>query len=312
MGPLVGWIILIIAVVILASVVKRVQEGSISPFEIARWRRRAPWIIIGLVVLILLASSIVVVPVGNRLVAYNYLTKGFSKPLKEGFGFVLPMIYEKYVYDIRTQVYTMSGVIQEGDLARADAIEVLSSDGLKMDLDITVQFRLQEDEVNRMHQEIGPNYVDKIIRPTVREAIRNEFAQHEATAAYSTKREEIEMKLTGRMEQALGKYYIDLEEVQIRNIELPPTVVAAIEEKKAAQQEAERMQYVLDKERQEKERIQIEAEAQAGRIKTINEALAANPNYLQWLAIDKLNDNIELVISDGRTILNLDAYRGGN
>jgi regulator of protease activity HflC (stomatin/prohibitin superfamily) len=312
MGPLVGWVILIIAVVIIASVAKRIQEGSISPFEIARWRRRVPWIVIGLVVLILLASSIVVVPVGNRLVAYNYLTKGFSKPLQEGFGFVLPMIYEKYLYDVRTQVYTMSGVIQEGDVARADAIEVLSSDGLKMDLDITVQFRLQEDNVNRMHQEIGPTYVDKIIRPTVREAIRNEFAQHEATAAYSTKREEIEMMLSDRLVKALGKYYIDLQEVQIRNIELPPTVVAAIEEKKAAQQEAERMQYVLEKERQEKERIQIEAEAQAGRIETINEALASNPNYLQWLAIDKLNDNIELVISDGRTILNLDAYRGGN
>jgi regulator of protease activity HflC (stomatin/prohibitin superfamily) len=296
----------------MTSVVKRIQDGQISPFEVAKWRRRVPGIVILVLLAVLISSSIVVVPVGHRLVAYNYLTKGFSKPLQEGFGFILPVIYEKYTYDVRTQVYTMSGVIQEGDVARADAIEVLSSDGLKMDLDITVQFRLQSEKVNEMHQDIGPEYVNKIIRPTVREAIRNEFAQHEATEAYSTKREEIELALSDRLTQALSKYYIDLQEVQIRNIELPPTVVAAIEEKKAAQQEAERMQYVLEKERQEKERIQIEAEAQAGKIATINEALASNPNYLKWLAIDKLNDNIELVISDGRTILNLDAYREGN
>jgi regulator of protease activity HflC (stomatin/prohibitin superfamily) len=111
------------------------------------------------------------------------------------------------------------------------------------------------------------------------------------------------------MKVALGKYYLELQEVQIRNIQLPPTVVAAIEEKKAAQQEAERMMYILEKETQEKERVRIEAEAQADRIRIVNEALAANPYYLNWLAIDKLNDNIELVISDGKTILNLDAMR---
>jgi len=70
------------------------------------------------------------------------------------------------------------------------------------------------------------------------------------------------------------------------------------------------MQYILEKELQEKERIIIEAEAQAERIRIVNEALSSNPNYLNWLAIDKLNDNIQLVISDGKTILNLDAMRG--
>lgn len=308
MGQFIALIILIVVVAVGVSIAKRYQEGSISPFEIAKWRRRIPLFILGIILLIVLVSSVVVVPVGHRLVAYNYVQKKFSKPLEEGFGLLLPVIYEKYEYDVRTQVYTMSGVVSEGNIQRADAIEVLSSDGLKMDLDITVQFRLQSDKVNQMHQEIGPDYVQKIIRPTVREAIRNEFAQHEATEAYSTKREEIETMLSQRLTEALTKYYLDLQEVQIRNIELPPTVVAAIEEKKAAQQEAERMQYVLEKERQEKERIIISAEAQAEEIKIVNEALATNPNYLKWLAIEKLNENINLVISDGKTILDLNAY----
>lgn len=309
MGPLIGWTILIIAVVILATMAKRIQDGSISPFEVARWQRRIPWIIGGVLVLALIAASIVVVPVGHRVVAYNYVTKAFAEPLQQGYNMVLPLIYEKTDYDVRTQVYTMSGVVQEGNVQRADSIEVLSSDGLKMDLDITVRYHVDPSRVNELHAQIGPTYVDKIIRPKVREVIRAEFAQHEATNAISVERDQIDQNLELKMEEALAKNFIILEDVLLRNIALPPTVVAAIEKKKAAQQEAEAMQYVLDKERQEKERIQIEAEAQAGKIATINEALTTNPNYLNWLAIDKLNDNIDLVISDGKTILNLDSYR---
>jgi len=297
------------AVLLAASYARKMQQGGFTEAEQrALWQRGAVGGVL-LVIVIIIASSIVVVPVGDNMVVYNLITSRFSKPLQPGYHLVLPVINERVMYDMRTQVYTMSGIIQEGDVMRADSIEVLSSDGLKMDLDITVQYRIDDTKLNELHSGIGPNYVDKIIRPTVREAIRNEFALHEATAAYSTKREEIERSLEQRMEAALIKYFLQLQEIQIRNIQLPPTVVAAIEDKKAAQQEAERMQYVLEKEMQEKERIIIEAEAQAERIRIVNEALSSNPNYLNWLAIDKLNDNIELVISDGKTILNLDAMR---
>jgi epoxyqueuosine reductase len=302
-------IVILGAVLLAASYARKMQQGGFTEAEQrALWQRGVVGGVL-LVIVIIIASSIVVVPVGDNMVVYNLVTSRFSKPLQPGYHLVLPVINERVMYDMRTQVYTMSGITQEGDVLRADAIEVLSSDGLKMDLDITVQYRIDDTQLNEMHSGIGPKYVDKIIRPTVREAIRNEFALHEATAAYSSKREEIERSLEQRMEAALSKYFLVLQEIQIRNIQLPPTVVAAIEEKKAAQQEAERMQYILEKELQEKERVIIEAEAQAERIRIVNEALASNPNYLNWLAIDKLNDNIELVISDGKTILNLDAMR---
>jgi len=309
MSGFITFLAVIILFAVLAAYARKMQQGGFTSTEIKNLGQRA-WVGgILLVVVIMLASSIVTVPVGQRMVIYNYFTKQFSKPLNPGYGLVLPVIFERYLYDVRTQVYTMSGIVSEGHVARADAIEVLSSDGLKMDLDITVQYRLDDSKINDLHGNVGPDYVSKIIRPTVREAIRNEFALHEATTAYSTKREEIEVSLQERMRGALDKYYIILEEIQIRNIQLPPTVVAAIEEKKAAQQDAERMVYVLDKERQEKERVVIEAEAQAERIAIVNEALSNNPNYLNWLAIDKLNDDISLVISDGKTILNLDAMQ---
>lgn len=302
-------LVLLIAFGILAAYGRKMQQGGFTQQELKQLTSRA-WMVGTLVVVILvLASSIVSVPVGERMVVYNLMTRSFREPLKPGYGLVLPIINERILYDVRTQVYTMSGIVQEGNVPRADSIEVLSSDGLKMDLDITVQYRLEDTKVNDLHADIGPEYIDKIIRPTVREAIRIEFAQHEATEAFSTKREEIERSLEQRMLSALEKYYIVMQEVQIRNIQLPPLVATAIEEKKKAQQEAERMQYILEKELQEKERIKIEAEAQAGKIEIINEQLAKSPNYLNWLAIDKLNEDIQLIITDGDTILNLDALK---
>ena len=309
MSGILTFIAVIALFAVLAAYARKMQQGGFTKSEIQSLTQRAVTGGILLVIVIIIATSIVTVPVGQRLVVFNYFTQQASKPMSFGYHLVLPVIFERHLYDVRTQVYTMSGIVDEGDIARADSIEVLSSDGLKMDLDITVQYKIDETKVSELHATIGPDYVGKIIRPTVRESIRNEFALHEATEAYSSKRELIETSLQSRMKVALDKYYIILEEIQIRNIQLPPTVVQAIEEKKAAQQDAERMIYVLDKERQEKERIQIEAEAQAERIRIVNEALANNPNYLNWLAIDKLNDNINLVITDGKTILDLDAMQ---
>ncbi len=309
MQGLITIVALVIVFALAAAYARKMQQGGFTRAEIASMTQRGWGVGILLVVVLFLASSIVTVPVGERMVVYNLLTRGFRTPVVPGYGFVLPVINERILYDVRTQVYTMSGVVQEGNVPRADSIEVLSSDGLKMDLDITVQFRLDDQQINDLHADIGPEYIDKIIRPTVREAIRIEFARHEATEAFSTKREEIERSLEQRMLAALEKYYIVLQEVQIRNIELPPMVASAIEDKKKAQQEAERMEYILERAEKEKEEKIIRAEAEAAEIEIINEQLEMSPNYLNWLAIDKLNEDIQLVITDGDTILNLDAIR---
>jgi regulator of protease activity HflC (stomatin/prohibitin superfamily) len=304
-------LILFVIFGLLAAYVRKMQQGGFTRSELRQLATRG-WIGgILLVLVILLVSSVVVVPVGESLVVYNLFTHRFSKPLTAGYRLVLPGVYERQMYNLKTQEYTMSGIVEEGQVARSDSIQVLSSDGLKMDLDITVLYHLDPDGLNELHASVGKKYENIIIRPTLREAIRNEFAQYEATEAYSASREEIQSNLADRLRTALGQYNVILDDrgVKLRNIALPPTVVSAIEEKKAAQQQAEQMVYVLDKERQEKERIKIEAEAQADRIDIINQQLATSPNYLNWLAIDKLNEDIQLVVTDGDTLLNLDAIK---
>jgi regulator of protease activity HflC (stomatin/prohibitin superfamily) len=312
-----GIISLIVVLLIIwggVTVVRKVQQGGFTQADRNKLIQRVILAVVLLVILAVIGNSIVSIPVGHRLVVYNRISGGFEQVRQPGYAFVLPVITEREMYDVRTMEYTMSGKTEEGRIIGSDSIQVLSKDGLKMDLDITVLFHPDPDKLNELHDGVGPEYISKIVRPTLRESIRNEFAKYEATEAYSTSRDEIQLELEERLRTDLGQYNVILEDrgVKLRNIVLPPTVVDAIEEKKAAQQEAERMTYVLDKERQEKERVQIEAEAQAERIRIVNEALASNPNYLNWLAIDKLNDNIELVISDGKTILNLDAIKAGS
>ena len=132
--------VFVIAALLLVAYARKMQEGGFTTQELRLVRIRAVWVVVLIVVLAIVASSIVVVPVGSRLVVYNLMTKSFRSPLPFGYGFVLPVINERTMYDIRTQEYTMSAIVQEGQIARSDSIEVLSSDGLKIGLDITVLF----------------------------------------------------------------------------------------------------------------------------------------------------------------------------
>jgi regulator of protease activity HflC (stomatin/prohibitin superfamily) len=315
MGPLFTMIAIVIGAIILGNYAKRMSEGGFTKSEVSRMRSMVTGLVVLVVVFAFLGNAIVTVDVGKRMVLFNRFSKTFaSSPIEPGWTLIMPGIYERKVYDVQTQVYTMSGISGEGDLAqRDDAITVRSSDGLEMDVDLTVQYKLDSKSLNQLHGEIGDDYREKIIRPAVRESIRNVFAMHEATAAYSSERDLIKQELQARLEEVLTKNYMVLEDVRVRNIALPPIVAQAIEEKKAAQQDAERMEYTLQKAEKEKEQVLIEASAQAEKIKVLNEALIQNPNYLKWLAIDKLNDNIKLVVTDGNTLLNLDALdREGN
>jgi len=147
------------AVLLAASYARKMQQGGFTEVEQRALYSRGAIGGVLLIIVIIIASSIVAVPVGDNMVVYNLVTSRFSKPLQPGYHLVLPVINERVMYDMRTQVYTMSGVMQEGDVLRADAIEVLSSDGLKMDLDITVQYRIDDTKLNELHSGIGPNYV---------------------------------------------------------------------------------------------------------------------------------------------------------
>jgi len=179
--------------------------------------------------------------------------------LESGLNIINPLV-EVVPFDIRTQNYTMSGVNDEGDRASDDAIRVLSADGLEVIIDLTVLYKVIPTETPRILRELGTDYKNTIVRPLCRTKIRDNAVYYEAVALYSTKRDEFQDRIFKSIESDFMKRGLILEQLLVRNITLPESVRQTIESKINAEQEAQKMKFVLDKERQEAERKRVEAQ----------------------------------------------------
>lgn len=192
--------------------------------------------------------------------------------LYSGLHFMNPLMDVTEV-DTRTQNYTMSGVHNEGDKIGDDAIRVLSADGLEVTIDLTVLFRLIPQDAPNMLRETGLDYKDKIVRPIARTKIRDNAVYYDAVSLYSSRRDEFQARIYKAIEDEFKKRGLLLENLLVRNITLPTSVKNAIEAKINAEQEAQKMQFVLQKERQEADRKRVEAQGIADYQKIISESL---------------------------------------
>lgn len=192
--------------------------------------------------------------------------------LESGLHFVNPL-YEIEKLDVKTQNYTMSGIHDEGAKTGDDAIRVLTADGLEVTIDLTVLFRVNISEAPKLIKEIGVDYQDKIVRPIARTRIRDNAVYYDAVALYSTKRDEFQNRIFKGIEDEFKKRGLFLENLLVRNITLPASVKAVIEQKINAEQDAQKMQFVLQKERLEADRKRVEAQGIADYQKIISESL---------------------------------------
>jgi regulator of protease activity HflC (stomatin/prohibitin superfamily) len=182
-----------------------------------------------------------------------------DRVLESGLNIVNPFVSVTPV-NVRTQNYTMSGVHDEGAKEGDDAIRVLSSDGLELIIDLTVLYHVNKTEAPNIIREIGPDYEDVIVRPVTRTKIRDNAVYYPAIDLYSVKREEFQLKINKDIEGVFKKRGLTLEQLLIRNISLPASVKLSIESKINAEQDAQKMQFVLQKEKQEAERKRVEAQ----------------------------------------------------
>lgn len=231
--------------------------------------------------------------------------------LKSGLHFVNPLLEVRQM-DIRTLNYTMSGQHDEGLSSGDDAIRVLTSDGLEVTIDLSVLYRVIPEEAPRLYREIGVNYEDKIVRPITRTRIRDNSVYYEAVALYSTKRDEFQDRIFKTIDQDFKSRGLLLENLLVRNITLPASVKAVIEQKINAEQEAQKMQFVLQKEKQEAERKRVEAQGISDYQRIINESLSERQlQYEQIKAMKELagsaNAKIILMPSKGGTPIILDT-----
>jgi regulator of protease activity HflC (stomatin/prohibitin superfamily) len=177
-------------------------------------------------------------------------------------------------FDIQTQNYTMSAIHNEGANEGDDAIRVLSNDGLEVVIDLTVLYRISPESAPKIFKQIGENYNDKIVRPVTRTRIRDNAVYYDAVALYSTKRNEFQQRIFSSIEDDFKKRGLILEQLLIRNINLPASVKTTIESKINAEQEAQKMQFVLQKEKQEAERKRVEAQGIADYQRIISAGLS--------------------------------------
>ena len=217
--------------------------------------------------------------------------------LQSGLHFVNPLVEVKML-DIKTQNYTMSGVHDEGNQTGDDAIRVLTSDGLEVTIDLTVLYKLIPSEAPRLIRETGEDYTDKIVRPLTRTKIRDNSVYYEAISLYSNKRDEFQQRIFKSIEDDFKKRGLVLEQLLVRNITLPASVRATIEQKINAEQDAQKMQFVLLKEKQEAERKRVEAQGIADYQRIINIGLTD-----QQLQYEQIKAYLELAKSPNSKVI---------
>jgi regulator of protease activity HflC (stomatin/prohibitin superfamily) len=225
-----------------------------------------------------------------------------GKVLTEGLNVVNP-IMTVIKFDVKTRNYTMSAIHDEGDQLGDDAIRVLSADGLEVVIDLTVLYRVTSDKAPTILRTIGENYTEVVVRPIVRTKIRDLAANYDAVALYSNKREEFQQRLFTAVEKEFTKRGFSLEQVLIRNLNLPQSVKAAIESKINAEQESQKMRFILDKERQEADRKRVEAQGISDYQRILTSTLT--DKLLQYERIKAQKElagspNAKIIVIDGK------------
>jgi regulator of protease activity HflC (stomatin/prohibitin superfamily) len=220
--------------------------------------------------------------------------------LTSGLHIVNPLVEVKEL-DIKTQNYTMSGVQDESGRNTDDVIRVLTADGLEVLIDLTVLYKLMPDEAPRLLNETGIDYNEKVIRPVTRTSIRDNAVYYDAVALYSNKRDEFQTRIFNSIEKNFKERGIILEQLLVRNITLPSSVKESIEEKIRAEQEAQKMQFILQKERQEADRKRVEAQGIADYQRIISSGLTD-----KQLKYETIKANLELAKSQNAKVIIMD------
>jgi prohibitin 1 len=255
-----------------------------------------PVVILGLV---LFGSMFTIVPAGHVGVQVLF-GKVYPEVLPEGLHIINPLISVKNI-SVRTQEVF-------------EHAESPSKEGLNVVLEASLLYHVNPEAAARLYQQVGPQYDQVVLAPSFRSAIRGVTVQHEAKDLYTSGRELIANQIAEDLRNIMPERGLVLEQVLLRRIQLPQMVEAAINDKLAAEQQAQRMQFILAKETQEAERKRIEAKGIQDFQNIVSQGLSEP--LLRWKGIEatKLlaeSPNAKVIIVGGKDglplILNTDT-----
>ncbi len=235
--------------------------------------RLSDWRVLGILLLsLLLVGCGTQIDSGYRGVKYFKFGDGteMGRVYSEGFNWHLPW----------NSIFTYNIKLQEAK----ETLKLLSSDGATISMDVSVWYRPDVSKLDSLQVTVGPNYYDVIVAPALRGEGRSIAGRYKPEELYSTKREEIASEMLSAVQSKTLDKYIDVQNIIIRDVLLPQRISDAINEKLAAQQEAQRMEFILQKEQQEAERKRIEAQGIADFQKIVTAGISEK--LLQWKGIE--------------------------
>jgi regulator of protease activity HflC (stomatin/prohibitin superfamily) len=229
----------------------------------------APGLLGGLFTLGALAQCVVVVPAGHVGVV-DLFGRVSPQTRKAGLNLVNPL----------ARVAKMSVKTQE----MKEIMDVPSSEGLTMQLEVSVLYHLDPEKAADVYRTVGSDYAGVILQPQFRSVTRGVTAEYEARALYTSEREKLAQSIAAEVRKLVEPRGIVVEATPLRRLTLPQRLAAAIEEKLGAEQESQRMQFVLAKERQEADRRRIEAQGIADFQRIVSQGI--NEQLLKWKGIE--------------------------
>ncbi|MDT0690505.1 prohibitin family protein [Salegentibacter sp. F188] len=221
-----------------------------------------PAFIVAVFLIIIIAKSAVTVDSGQAGVLYKTFGGGVvtdEPPMSEGFHIVAPW-NKVFIYEVRQQ-------------SLDENMQVLSSNGLEIKLDASVWFQPEYSALGKLHQEKGEAYIQRLLQPAVRSAARAVVGRYNPEQLYASKREAIQKEIFEETNILLAEQYVQVNEVLVRDVSLPPTIKDAIERKLRQEQESLEYEFRLTKAEQEAERQRIDAEGKARANRILSESL---------------------------------------
>ncbi len=219
-----------------------------SPKNILRWIGLA---FAGIFLLVVILSMSITISGGEAGVLFRTFGGGIDLETTYGEGFhIIAPWNEMVVYEVRQQ-------------EAKETMAVLSSNGLEISIDVSGWFQPMYSKLPKLHQEKGTEYLDRVVRPAVRSATRSVIGRYTPEEIYSSKRDVIQNEIFLETKKILDKQFVQLNEVLVRDITLPETLKAAIENKLKQEQESLEYEFKLSKAQKEAERQLIDAEGKA-------------------------------------------------
>mgnify|MGYP002713010766 CR=1 FL=1 len=252
-----------------------------------------------------------------------------EEPLRSGLRFIVPLLEEAVLYPIHWQTYSMSSKAYEGTVVGDDSVVARTSDSQEVILDTSIIFRLDAEQIVRIHVDWQGRYIEDYIRPTLRGIIRTEVSGFTVAEVNSAKRADLEAQLTRKVEAVLADKGIILDQFILRNITFSSEYARSVELKQVALEQVEERanqaeqiknlaegraaeiatiagaeaQAIRIRAEANATAVVLEADAQAEALRLIDAALQDNPNLLTYNYINKLAPNIQIMLLPNDTPL---------